>query len=231
MHDTAQPRLMHVPVDLHDPSHREQVERALAALSGMVAVRLVPGFERPIDELHALVVEDRAPKQVVRDIQSLLYTRFDISIDHRVVSVVQLAEDDPLATAGGEAAPPRVALTRVSITQSASDASVTVVVTDDEGVEHVGTTASEVSGAGQRMAAGSATIQAVEDVVAAATTLTLAGLDQVRCGGVDVMLAVVEVRAARTALTLTGSAVIRRGEVDAAARAVLDALNRVLQMS
>ncbi len=81
------------------------------------------------------------------------------------------------------------------------------------------------------MAAGSATIQDVEDVVAAATTLTLAGLDQVRCGGVDVMLAVVEVRAARTALTLTGSAVIRRGEVDAAARAVLDALNRVLQMS
>ena len=44
------------------------------------------------------------------------------------------------------------------------------------------------------------------------------------------MLAVVEVRAARTMLTLTGSAVIRRGAIDAAARAVLDALNRVLQV-
>ncbi len=231
MQETTQPRLTHVPMDLHDPAIRDEVERALAGLSGMVAVRLVPGFERPIDELHALVVEDRSPKQVVRDVQSLLYARFDISIDHRVVSVVQLAEDDPLTTTGdGEVAPPRVALTRVSITQSANDASVTVVVTDSDGVEHVGTTASEVSGAGQRMAAGTATIQAVEDVVTATTTLTLAGLDQVRCGGVDVMLAVVEVRAARTMLTLTGSAVVRRGEIDAAARAVLDALNRVLQV-
>ena len=114
----------------------------------MVAVRLVPGFERPIDELHALVVEDRSPKQVVRDVQSLLYARFDLSIDHRVVSVVQLADDDPLTTVDGETTPPRVALSRVSITQSANDASVTVVVTDSDGVEHVGTTASEVSGSG-----------------------------------------------------------------------------------
>ena len=231
MSETTQPQGVASPPDLHDPTRRHEVERALAGLSGMVAVRLVPGFERPIDELHALVVEDRTPKQVVRDVQSLLYTRFDLSIDHRVISVVQLSEDDPLTNVDAEAAPARVALTRVSITQSASDASVSVVVTDSDGVEHVGTTASEVSPAGQRMAAGTATIQAVDDVLAPATTLTLSGLDQVRCGGVDVMLAVVEVRAARTMLTLTGSAVVRRGEIDAAARAVLDGLNRVLQIS
>lgn len=230
MNETAQAQGTNTPVDLHDPTQRHDVERALAGLAGMVAVRLVPGFERPVDELHALVVEDRSPKQVVRDVQSLLYTRFDLSIDHRVISVVQLSEDDPLTRIDDATTPPRVALTRVSITQSASDASVSVVVTDNDGIEHVGTTASEVSPAGQRMAAGTATIQAVDDVLAPATTLTLSGLDQVRCGGVDVMLAVIEVRAARTMLTLTGSAVVRRGEIDAAARAVLDGLNRVLQM-
>lgn len=195
----------------------------------MVAVRLVPGFDRPIDELHALVVEDRSPKQVVRDVQSVLYTRFDISIDHRVISVVQLAEDDPLATGAGESTP-RVALTRVSLTQSSSDASVTVVVTDNDGVEHLGAVESEVTAAGQRLAAGTATMQAVDDILAPATSLSLAGLDLVHCGGADVMLSVIEVRAARTMLTLTGSAVVRRGEIDAAARSVLDALNRVLQM-
>jgi hypothetical protein len=230
VNETAQPEVRGVPVDLHDPTQRADVERALAALAGMVAVRLVPGFDRPVDELHALVVEDRSPKQVVRDVQSLLYTRFDISIDHRVISVVQLAEDDPLTNVDEEQTPPRVALTRVSITQSARDASVTVVVTDSDGVEHVGTTSSEVTPAGQRMAAGAATIQAVDDVVAPATSISLAGLDEVQCGGIDVVLAVIEVRAARTMLTLTGSAVVRRGEIDAAARAVLDALNRVLHL-
>lgn len=216
-------------IDLHDPDQRGEVERALESLNGMVAVRLVAGFERPVDELHALVVEDRSPKQVVRDIQSVLYTRFDLSIDHRVISVVQLAEDDPIASAGGEH-PARVALTRVSVTQSASQATVMVVVTDDEGIEHVGSTDSDVTPAGQRTAAGAATMQAVSDVVAPATSLTLSGLEQVRCGGADVVLAVVEVRAARTQLLLTGSAVVRRGEIDAVARAVLDALNRILRI-
>lgn len=216
-------------MDLHDPEQRSEVERALEALNGMVAVRLVAGFERPVDELHALVVEDRSPKQVVRDIQSLLYTRFDLSIDHRVISVVQLAEDDPIASAVGEH-PARVALTRVSVTQAASHASVTVVVTDDDGGEHVGSTDCDVTPASQRSAAGAATMQAVEEVVAPATSLTLAGLEQVRCGGADVILAVVEVRAARTQLVLTGSALVRRGEIDAVARAVLDALNRILRI-
>lgn len=229
MDDTAEQQTSRAGLDLHDPNQRAEVERALAGLAGMVAVRLVPGFDRPVDELHALVVEDRSPKQVVRDVQSMLYTRFDLSIDHRVISVVQLAEDDPLANVE-DATTPRVALTRVSITQSSADASVTVVVTDSDGVEHVGTVSSEVTAAGQRMAAGAATIQAVDAVIAPATSLTLAGLDQVRCGGTDVMLSVIEVRAARTMLTLTGSAVVRRGEIDAAARAVLDALNRVLQL-
>lgn len=231
MNDTASPEVVRAPLDLHDPAQRAEVEGALAALPGMVAVRLVPGFERPVDELHALVVEDRAPKQVVRDIQSVLYTRFDLSIDHRVVSVVQLAEDDPLTghDDDGDVTPPRVALTRVSMTQSTTDASVSVVVTDDEGVEHVGTVTCDVTAASQRHAAGNATMQAVADLVVPSTALTLTGIDEVSCGGVDVVLAVVEVRAARTMLTLTGSAVVRRGPIDAGARAVLDALNRVLQ--
>jgi hypothetical protein len=229
VNETAQQAAM-FGMDLHDPLQRAEVERALEGLAGMVAVRVVPGFDRPVDELHALVTEDRAPKQVVRDVQSVLYTRFDLSIDHRVISVVQLAEDDPIATSPDGERPARVALTRVSVTQSAHEASITVVVTDDEGVEHVGTTGSEVSAGGQRMAAGSATIQAVSDVLAPATSLTLGGLELVGIGGVEVMLAVVDVRAARTHLTLTGSAVVRRGEVDAVARAVLDALNRVLQL-
>lgn len=216
-------------MDLHDPQQRGEVERALESLNGMVAVRLVAGFERPVDELHALVVEDRSPKQVVRDIQSVLYTRFDLSIDHRVISVVQLAADDPISHADGERHA-RVALTRVSLTQSASSATVTVVVTDDDGVEHVGASDSDVSVPAQRAAAGAATMQAVEDVIAPATTLSLAGLDQVRCGGTEVVLAVIDVRASRTQVTLTGSAVVRRGEIDAVARAVLDALNRILHI-
>lgn len=212
-------------LDLHDQAQRAQVERALEGVAGMVAARLVPGFERPIDELHALVTGTRSPKQVVRDVQSLLYTKFDISIDHRVISVVQLEDDDPIASED----PPgrRVALTRVSVTQAAAESTVTVVVTDAEGIEHVGTGTGDVSHHRQLMATSAATVAAVADLVGDQTTLTPSGVEVLRCGGVDVALAVVDVRAPRTHVTLTGSALVRRGEVDATARAVLDALNRL----
>lgn len=216
-------------MDLHDVAQRGEIERALEDLQGMVAVRLVPGFERPVDELHALVAGDRAPKQVVRDIQSLLYTRFDLSIDHRVISVVQLEEDDPIATAG-EDAPNRVALSRVSITQSPQETSVTVVLTDTDGIEHVGQV-DHVALNRQQHAAALATIEAVQGLVGEHTLLALAGLELVRVGGVEAALATIDVRAERSQVALVGSAAVRRGDVDAVARAVLDALNRILRVA
>lgn len=216
-------------LDLHDPSQRASVERALEGLTGMVAVRLVPGFERPVDELHALVTDDRSPKQVVRDIQSLLYTRFDLSIDHRVVSVVQLAEDDPIVSATVQHVPPRVVLTRTSVTQSMAEATVTVVLTDGDGNEHSGLAAGDVSPASQRSGAGRATLAALAEMLPESTTVSLADLDLVQCGGVDIVVAVLEVRSARTDVVVTGSSGVRRGEVDAACRAVLNGLNRMLQ--
>lgn len=216
-------------MDLHDPAQRADVEHALEALQGMIAVRLVPGFERPVDELHALVAGDRAPKQMVRDIQSLLYTRFDLSIDHRVISVVQLDQDDPLASAS-EDEPSRVALSRVSITQSPQDTSVMVVLTDTDGIEHVGQV-DHVAVNRQQHAAATATIEAVQDLVGEHTLLALAGLEMVRVGGVEVAVTTIDVRAQRSQVALVGSAGVRRGDVDAVARAVLDALNRLLRVA
>lgn len=216
-------------MDLHDPAQRAEIESALEDLQGMVAVRLVPGFERPVDELHALVAGDRAPKQIVRDVQSLLYTRFDLNIDHRVISVVQLEQDDPIAGAT-EDAPSRVALSRVAITQSPQDTSVTVVLTDTEGIEHVGQV-DHVAINRQQHAAALATIEAVQDLVGKHTLLALAGLEVLRVGGVEAALATIDVRAERSQVALVGSAAVRRGDVDAVARAVLDALNRILQVA
>lgn len=214
--------------DLHDPSQRAEIERALESVVGMVAVRVVPGFDRPVDELHALVNGDRSPKQVVRDVQSLLYTRFDLSIDHRVISVVQLTDDDPIVNLEAADAH-RPALTRLSVTQTGEECSVTVVITDSDGVEHVGNAAADVAPSRhQHSATAQATLQALDDLTPVGTGLSLHAVDLAQCGGVQVALAVVDVRSPRSRATLTGSAPVRRGDMDAVARATLDAVNRIL---
>jgi hypothetical protein len=69
------------------------LEADLARVAGVSSARVV-GDDVP-REIHVVANSERPPKQVVRDVQSLAAARFGISIDHRIVSVVQL--DDQVA--------------------------------------------------------------------------------------------------------------------------------------
>jgi len=65
-----------------------KLEEDLQKVPGIRHVRVV-GADRP-SEIHIVSNGDRPPKQVVRDVQSLASAGYDIPIDHRIVSVVQL---------------------------------------------------------------------------------------------------------------------------------------------
>src|SRR3712207_4731293 len=76
----------------------ERLERDLRKVQGVESARVV-GDEDPA-EIHIVSSLTRTPKQVVRDVQSLAAARFDMPIDHRIVSVVQL--DDEVASPSTE---------------------------------------------------------------------------------------------------------------------------------
>ncbi|HKQ59318.1 MAG TPA: hypothetical protein VJY35_15755, partial [Candidatus Eisenbacteria bacterium] len=53
-----------------------------------------------IREIHVLTRSKRPPKQIVRDVQTVLLTRFNRSIDYRVVSIAYAKPDAaPVASA------------------------------------------------------------------------------------------------------------------------------------
>jgi hypothetical protein len=97
------------------PAWANQIEAALCTLRDVESVNVqLEGAE--IRELHVLTASQRSPKQIVRDIQTLLLTRFGKSIDHRVVSVAYTrstrepllaSEVVPLAAAPPPPAAPR----------------------------------------------------------------------------------------------------------------------------
>jgi hypothetical protein len=213
--------LANARTDLHDPQQRSQVERALCAVPGVLGARLVPGFERQVDELHVLTNLDRAPKQTVRDVQTVLMARFGIPTDHRVVSVVQLDESEALASTS------RVIVEQVGLSQSGPTVAATVVVRD--GDEQLNATVEGgASQAARNRTVGRATLQAIEPLLAASGIVELEGIEMMRLAGVEVAVSVVHVRTDRTELTLSGSAVVRETPADAVARSVLDALNRTM---
>lgn len=67
----------------------DSVEKLLQSLTGVVSVRLVAKPGSDIEEIHLLTTEEVTAKQTVRNVESALLAHFDLSVDHRKISVAQ----------------------------------------------------------------------------------------------------------------------------------------------
>ncbi len=66
------------------------IESLLVCLPGIQKARVVINDWGAIEEIHILTGLGRNPKQIVRDIQSALKAKWDISVDRRKISVAQI---------------------------------------------------------------------------------------------------------------------------------------------
>ena len=71
-----------------------RLQRAIERIRGVASASVNLGQDGSVDEVHALVTMERRPKQIVRDIETLLVTHFHMRVDYRSVSLVQLEPDD-----------------------------------------------------------------------------------------------------------------------------------------
>ncbi len=67
----------------------ERAEKLLNSLVGVVSARVVARPGGSVEEIHLLATRDLTPKQIVRNVESALLARFDLEVDHRVISVAQ----------------------------------------------------------------------------------------------------------------------------------------------
>lgn len=212
------------PVDLHDPEQRASVETALTTIPGVRATRIVPGYDREVDELHVVSDADRAPKQVVRDVQSTLMARYGITTDHRVISVVGLEQQH---TTRADTTERRVTISRVEVVNQGLSAQVRVHILDGD-VEREGADEGPASNAGRRRAVARATLQAIRPLLGQGRVVEIENVDVAEVHGHEVALCFVHFHTSAGELTNCGSALVRKDESDAVARAVLDAVNRVI---
>lgn len=208
--------------DLHDAAQRREVERALEELPGIVAARLVAGFEREIDELHLVATPEKNPKQTVRDIQSYLFATFGISTDHRVISVVQF---DPDEDEFGLAS--RVRIDYVDVSHRGLEVSVDVQVSNGAG-QHRGESTGPASAAGRQRATARATLAAITTLLDGSQAVEIEGVTITEVLGHTLAVSFVHLHGARGDRTVSGTALVREDETSAVARSVLDALNREL---
>jgi hypothetical protein len=74
----------------------DEAERLLASLSGVLSARIVARPGGHIEEVHVLTTEEVGAKQTVRNVESALLAHYDLTLDHRKISVAQTSRPIPL---------------------------------------------------------------------------------------------------------------------------------------
>jgi len=210
-----------------------EFEAALRAVPGIRVASVRTGPDAHPIEVHVVAGDTKPAKQVVRDVQSVAMAQFDLDIDHRIVSVVQIPES---AVGVGEAAEaraaaedeslPRPALTQIATTRREGDTHVEVSL-GIAGQVFLGA-ADGPSGSlhKPRIVAG-ATLAALTELLGIPAQIESAQVLDVANREVALVSLVLTIpRLGDQALV--GSALVRGDEEDAVARAVLAAVNRRL---
>ncbi len=202
------------------PVNFRELEEGLSRLDSVDAARVV-NQGSTITEVHVIAAAEKPAKQVVRDVQSLAMARFGMSIDRRVISVVQISPQDLDIVSAA-----RAALTRIS--ESPNGTRTTMEVTlRYQSAEFVGTaTGPPVSSARLRLI-GEATIDAIEQTFSAMPPIALDAIAVSAAGSREVVNAVVATATGTGGENLNvGAAIVGESRDDAAVKAVLSALNR-----
>ncbi len=195
------------------------LQEKIRRIEGIEAARIVAPNGH-IEEIHVLARRSKTPKQLVRDIQSLGHALFNIEIDRRVVSVVQLADSD---IEGGV----RPALVDVSETVDGATADVTVTMRWEDSLL-IGKASGAAAHSTRPRLIAEATLAALRQSIRGGTALAISSMDVPVLGNRSVAVAQIVVVSKRGEKMLTGSAYVEDDETRAIVRAVLDALNRIL---
>ncbi len=208
-------------------------EQELSKITGVRSVRVVGGA-RP-SEIHVVAGKARSPKQIVRDVQSLAVAGFGVSIDHRIVSVVQIDEgavgqSSPRSRLARAPQPGRPLVESVHTSVEGANRVVRVILGWPEGERSEGNASSGTSRELQARAAMEATVEALAPALAVRSMRVEVEHAFVQAMGRDEAVVVkATVYEGDEATGVTGAVLVDDEVASAGVRALLHAINRKLR--
>ncbi|MBT9173104.1 MAG: hypothetical protein DDT21_01494 [Syntrophomonadaceae bacterium] len=200
------------------------LEKLIKQIRDVVSVNIVTGENREIEEIHVLAEETRQPKQIVRDIETLLRVECGMDLDHKKVSIVQLnREQSPF-----QARRLKCSALQFHLQDARMEATVEIA---SQKRSSQGKSSGVSSRTNRLRLVAEATIQALQPFMEPGSSVILEDVNQFAIGGRQfVAVSVTFVRGA-VEESLVGSALVRQEEKETVVRATLAALNRRLRVS
>lgn len=203
----------------------DRIKRAIASLPDVQSCNVEMNPDGTISAIHIVSSTKRLPKQIVRDVESVMAADFGIKIDHRKISIARV-EDKEEAKSEKRF---RARLVAIRFTDSGGRGEV-VVTLDRAGFTVSGEASGVAGGGGGLRLVAHATLRALEKMIGEDASFEL--LDVVRISSGERMAVVVLVNFASAAdlRSLAGCVQFEDDDQRATALATLDASNRIIEM-
>lgn len=203
----------------------EQIEKYLLKIRSVIGAKIITNDHNEIEEMHIVSDLRRAPKQILRDIEAIMLSEFNMPIDYKKVSIAQV-KGDSIKTDQD----PRVRLK--SIEYSNLGSSIDVTVTLEKFNEMFSSTKTGIKTTSNvKRLAGIATLKAVEEYLGIYDVFVFEDSKEVSLSNVDVIIVTITSIYHHREELYTGTARVGTDINEAVTRATLDAVNRhILQL-
>jgi hypothetical protein len=212
----------------HNTVSVKDIESLLVCLPGIQKARVVINDWGAIEEIHILTGLGRNPKQIVRDVQSALKAKWDISVDRRKISVAQVrvALPEPLGRLRYSGIESRTdgltGRTEISVTLERGQ--------DEQHMVYVGKAECDGTESAILVGVAKATCMAVNSALEPPHAFFVDDVTTLEIGMTSAVAVLVDLLTPRkNQEQMVGCALVRRDVQEACVRATLDALNRRME--
>lgn len=201
-------------------------EQAIKQIKAVIAARINVNIQGEIEEVHILAGSGRAPKQIVRDVESILVAQFDLQIDHKKISVAQLGDDEEGTSAVVESIRPKLAGVTLRTINGMAEVKVELSSRDKlaEGIAQ-----GPSSTYNKLRLFVEATIKALNPLTSDKFLFVAEDVVITQLAKQQVALVSITMIAPTGEQSLTGCALVRNDDREAVVKATLDAVNRKLR--
>lgn len=196
------------------------LELTLQQIRGIYASCVILDARRDLSEIHIVASGERKPKQIVRDIETLLFVKHRMKVDYRKISLVQLPDEKllriPIARPEIRSVTEEVLGDKKRIRVEIQGASKVAAGQAEENIDHPTT----------NQTAAKATIAAVEKLLDNRIKIRLEDVASFRFDMREILIVIVTCQIEDREETFVGASFAGNRPSESTARATLDALNR-----
>ncbi|HPL99266.1 MAG TPA: hypothetical protein PLS45_05170 [Bacillota bacterium] len=195
----------------------KDIQSLICKLPDIISCSVICDKEGTIEEIHVLAAVGRNIKQMVRDIQSAINAKFNISVDYKKISIAQINEAEFKET--------RVRIEGIQVKNVNNAIEAEVALSYDDKV-YQGRSSKVKSRSNRAKAVAEATLAALEACIGISGVLYLEGLENFKVSDKEVFVSLVGFSKDNIDEYYSGSSIISLDENESAVKAVLAAVNR-----